>query len=213
MDEFIGRDAPELADRPARAFVSEAESIGSGYRPYERFKVELKQDDGGTITFSRDVLKIGRTVGIIAIDLAQDEIVLIRQFRLAAHTRLGAGEMVEIPAGYVDGDEAPAAAAHRECIEEIGVPPHALRELFTFMPAPGMLDEHATIFLAAVDSTRVPEKGGAADETEFTHPIRVSIDAALAALDRDVLHSGYLRMSLQWLALNRDRLPELLQRP
>lgn len=211
MVEVIGRDEPALADRPAHAFVSEAEAVGTGYRPYERFRVELKQDDGSTVTFSRDILKIGHTVGIIAIDLAHDEIVLIRQFRLSAHTRLGTGEMVEIPAGYIDGDEAAATAAHRECVEEIGVAPHSLRELFTFMPAPGMLDESATIFLAAVDATQVPEKGGAADELELTHPIRVRIDEALAALDRDVLHSGYLRMSLQWLALNRARLPELLR--
>lgn len=210
MVEVIGRDEPALADRPAHAFVGEAESVGAGYRPYERFNVELKHDDGTTVKFSRDILKIGHTVGVIAIDPAHDEIVLIRQFRLAAHTRLGTGEMVEIPAGYVDGDEASATAAHRECIEEIGVAPHSLRELFTFMPAPGMLDESATIFLAAVDATQVPEKAGAAAEIEFTHPIRVRIDDALAALDRDVLHSGYLRMSLQWLALNRTRLPELL---
>lgn len=210
MVEVIGSDEPALADRPAHAFVGEPESVGTGYRPYERFKVELKQADGATATFSRDILTIGHTVGIIAIDPARDEIVLIRQFRLSAHTRLGTGEMVEIPAGYVDGDEAAATAAHRECVEEIGVAPRSLRELFTFMPAPGMLDEYATIFLAAVDATHVPETCGAAHETEQTHPIRVRIDAALAALDRDALHSGYLRMSLQWLALNRARLPELL---
>lgn len=210
MNEMVENGAPALADRPAHAFVSGAESVGTGFRPYERFQVELKQDDGTTAKFSRDILKIGHTVGIIAIDLANDEIVLIRQFRLSAHTRFGKGEMVEIPAGYVDGDEAAATAAHRECVEEIGVAPHSLRELFNFMPAPGMLDEYATIFLAAVDSTQVPEKCGAADEIEFTHPIRVRIDDALAALDRDVLRSGYLLISLQWLALNRTRLPELL---
>jgi len=210
MVEVIGRDAPALADRLAHAYVGEAESVGTGFRPFERFNVELKQDDGTTVTFSRDILKIGHTVGIIAIDPEHDEIVLIRQFRLAAHTRLGAGEMVEIPAGYVDGNEAAATAAHRECVEEIGVAPHSLRELFNFMPAPGTLDESATIFLAAVDATQVPEKCGAADEIELTHPIRVRIDDALAALDRDVLRSGYLLLSLQWHALNRNRLPELL---
>lgn len=210
MVEVIGRDAPALADRPAHAFVSEGESVGTGFRPYERFNVELKLDDGTTAKFSRDILKVGHTVGIIAIDPAHDEIVLIRQFRLSAHSRLGTGEMVEIPAGYVDGEEAAATAAYRECVEEIGVAPHSLRELFNFMPAPGMLEEIATIFLAAVDATQVPEKCGAADEIEFTHPIRVRIDDALSALDRDVLRGGYLLISLQWLALNRTRLPELL---
>ena len=40
--------------------------------------------------------------------------------------------------------------------------------------------------------------------------MRVSIDAALAALDGGAMHNGPLLIALQWLALNRDRLPALL---
>ena len=48
------------------------------------------------------------------------------------------------------------------------------------------------------------------DETEQTRPIRVRIDDALDALGRGTIRNGYLIMALQWLALNRERLPELL---
>ncbi|MGZ9073733.1 MAG: NUDIX domain-containing protein, partial [Rhodoplanes sp.] len=149
--------------------------------------------------------------GVVAIDLDRDEIVLIRQFRLAAHLRMGRGDLVEIPAGYVNPDEAPAAAAQRECVEEIGVAPRALREIFTFMPAPGILDEHATIYIAAVDASKAPAHAGAAYETEQTRPIRVRIDDALDALGKGTIHNGYLIIALQWIALNRDLLPDLLR--
>ncbi|RAI43237.1 NUDIX domain-containing protein [Rhodoplanes roseus] len=200
---------PVLADAPAEVALDGPALIGPGFRRYERYGVTI--DHGGQpATMSRDILRIGRTVGMIAVDLARDEIVLIRQFRLASHIATGRGDLVEIPAGYIEPDEAPAAAAHRECVEEIGVAPRALREVFTFMPAPGMLEEFAHIFLVSVDASQVPEQAGATTEIEHTRPIRVPIDEAIATLDAGTIHNGYLILALQWLALNRGRLAVLL---
>ncbi|NVO14212.1 MAG: NUDIX hydrolase [Rhodoplanes sp.] len=198
-----------LADTPAEVRLDGPELIGPGFRRFERYSVTI--DHGGTpATMSRDILRIGRTVGIIAVDLGRDEIVLIRQFRLASHLATGRGDILEVPAGYVDHGEAPAAAAHRECIEEIGVAPRALREVFSFMPAPGMLEELATIFLVSVDAAQVPDQAGADHEIEHTRPIRVPIDEAIAALGAGTIFNGYLIIALQWLALNRGRLGGLL---
>ncbi|MDC7785774.1 NUDIX hydrolase [Rhodoplanes sp. TEM] len=200
---------PVLADAPADVTLEGPELLGPGFRRYERFSVTL--DHGGTpATLSRDILRIGRTVGMIAVDLARDEIVLIRQFRLAAHLATGHGDIVEIPAGYIDGGETPEGAAHRECIEEIGVAPRAMREVFSFMPAPGMLEEFAHIFLVSVDAAQVPEQAGATYEIEHTRPVRVPIDEAIASLSAGAVHNGYLLLALQWLALNRHRLAVLL---
>lgn len=202
--------AGTLVDHSADVRISEPQSVGTGFRPFERYRIELVHADGSTAHLMRDILRVGRTVGVIAVDLDRDEIVVIHQFRLAAHLGTGLGELVEIPAGYVDHGETPAEAVYRECIEEIGVAPRALREIYTFLPAPGILDEYATIFIAAVDASQVPAKAGAADETEQTRPLRVRIDDALDALGRGTIQNGYLIMALQWLALNRDRLPALL---
>src|SRR5262249_15842465 len=54
--------------------------------------------------------------------------------------------------------------------------------------------------------TKVPERAGAAHESEDTQPLCVDIDVALAALADGRLHNGYLIMALQWLALNRHRI-------
>lgn len=206
-----GEPGPPLADHVAEAEVAEPDLIGAGFRTYERFMVDIVQPDGGKVRLKRDILRVGRTVGVIAVDLTRDEIVVIRQFRLAAHLGLGLGDLVEIPAGYVDLGETPLEAVRRECLEEIGVEPQALREIYTFLPAPGLLDEHATIFIAAVDAAQTPKHAGAAYESEQTLPTRVRIDDALDALRRGAIHNGYLIIALQWLALNRDRLPELLR--
>ena len=159
---------------------------------------------------TRDVLHGGKVVAVLPVDLARDEIVLIRQFRLPAHLANGRGDLVEIVAGRVEAGETLIDAARRECTEEIGVAPTALVELFSYLTTPGITDEEVTVFLAAVDAARVPERSGAAAEGEQIVTIRVSIDEAIAALNRTRMRNGPLLIALQWLALNRGRLAELL---
>jgi ADP-ribose pyrophosphatase len=120
------------------------------------------------------------------------------------------GELTEIVAGHVEAGETPAEAGLRECVEEIGVRPQALYQMFEFLPAPGSIDEYATMFLGIVDAAGVPERAGAAHEKEATRPMRVTIDAAIAALAHGAMHNGFLILALQWLALHRDRLDAIL---
>jgi ADP-ribose pyrophosphatase len=199
-----------LADAHHDVALSSPQVLVQGFRTYERYQLSLVTADGAEVQHTRDVLRTGRTVGVLPIDPERGEVVLIRQFRLAAHLATGKGEMLEVVAGYVDGDEHPSAAARRECIEEIGVAPRTLLKLLSFMPAPGVLDEYATLFLATIDASEVPERAGLASEAEHTHPIRLKIDTALAALTRGTVCNGYLLLALQWLALNRGRLNSIV---
>src|SRR5205085_2765731 len=56
-----------------------------------------------------------------------------------------------------------------------------------------------------------PERAGAAGEREETRPLRMPMDAALAALAQGTMRNGVLIMALQWLALNRARLGEIVR--
>jgi ADP-ribose pyrophosphatase len=203
-------DTPgDLADRPADASLSPPRLLAKAFHNLERYSVVLRTD-GDETTCMRDVLRVGEIVAVLPIDLARREIVMIRQFRLPAHLATGRGELVEIVAGHVDTGETTVQAAMRECHEEIGVRPKALYELFRFMPAPGSTDEHATMFLGLVDAAAVPERAGATHEIEATRPMRVAIDVALAALERNTMINGFLILALQWLALHRDELDTIV---
>jgi ADP-ribose pyrophosphatase len=59
----------------------------------------------------------------------------------------------------------------------------------------------------------LPERSGAASESEEIVPFSIAIDAALAALAAGTFVNGYTVIALQWLALNRHRLRELLEAP
>jgi ADP-ribose pyrophosphatase len=199
-----------LADSPADVDVVSERMLAKGYHDLERFSVGLRTPHGDEIASVRDVLRVGKVTAVLPIDLARGEVVLIRQFRLPAHLATGAGELTEIVAGHVEAGETPAEAAMRECVEEIGVAPAALYPMLEFIPVPGSSDEHAFMYLGTIDAARIPDRAGAAEEKEATRPMRVSIDDALAALERGIVRNGFLILALQWLALHRDRLDTII---
>ncbi len=203
-------DKSELADLPADVSVSPPDRLAKGYRDYQRYHVTLSGADGATVEQQRDILRAGQVVAVLPVDLARDEIVLIRQFRLAAHLANGRGDLVEIVAGRVEDGEQLAAAARRECAEEIGVAPEKLVELFTFLSTPGVTDEEITVFLGAIDASQIKEGAVATVDGEQLRILRVSIVAAIGALDSGAVHEGPMLIALQWLALNRTRLAALL---
>jgi ADP-ribose diphosphatase len=194
---------PEIADEPADVVIKRREVLARGFRPYER--VQARSADGDVET--RDLLRAGAAVAVLPVDLDRDEIVLIRQFRLAAQLANGKGDLVEIVAGHVEASEAPRDTAHRECVEEIGVAPRSLIELFTYLTSPGLTDEEVTVFLGLVDASRAAVP--AAAEREASALLRMSIDAALSVLAAGRVRNGPLIAALQWLALNRARLPDI----
>jgi ADP-ribose pyrophosphatase len=211
MSDDAGADA--LADSPADVTVSAPKVLAKGYHDLVRFSMTLRIPGHDPIASMRDVLHVGKVTAVLPIDLARRELVLLRQFRLPAHLATGMGELTEIVAGHVEAGETPAEAGLRECVEEIGVRPSALYEVLQFIPVPGSSDEHAFLFLGLVDAARIPERAGAAHEKEATRPVRVPIDTALAALERRTMRNGFLLMALQWLALHRDRLEQIVAGP
>ncbi|HVD74742.1 MAG TPA: NUDIX hydrolase, partial [Xanthobacteraceae bacterium] len=195
-------DAP-VADDRADVVISGCEVLAEGFRRYERFHV-IRGNENALRPI--DVLRSGAAAAVLPVDLGRDEVVLLRQFRLAAHLANGNGNLVEIVAGHVELNEQPVETARRECVEEIGVAPDPLVELFTYLTTPGICDEEITLYLGVVDASRVPERAGAAVEHEETVPMRVPIDTALAALANGTVRNGPLIIALQWLALHRGRL-------
>ncbi|MFO1406255.1 MAG: NUDIX hydrolase [Steroidobacteraceae bacterium] len=79
---------------------------------------------------------------VVAVD-AEGRTCLLRQYRHAA-----AGWVTEIPAGKLDGGEAPLECARRELAEEAGRTAGRWDSLGAFMSSPGVLTEVIHLFLA-----------------------------------------------------------------
>jgi ADP-ribose pyrophosphatase len=202
-------DGP-LGDTGADVVISHREILGVGFRRYERWRVAPA--DSPAAVRSYDILRSGPAAAVLPVDIGRGQLVLIRQFRLAAQLANGKGCLVEIVAGHVEANETPVETARRECVEEIGVTPDPLIELFTYLTSPGICDEEITVFLGVVDAEHVPERAGAAAEHEEIAPMRLPIEAALEALAAGTVRNGPLIVALQWLALNRGRLREIVRK-
>src|SRR5262249_12231784 len=156
-------------DEPANVVIEGREVLARGFRPYERVRA---RHAGGDIE-TRDVLRAAAAVAVLPIDPTCGEGGLLRPFRLPAPPANGQRDLVEIVAGHVEANESARETARRECIEEIGVAPQALIELFTYLTSPGLIDEEITLFLGIVGAASAALAQGA--EREASALLRVPI--------------------------------------
>ena len=200
----------DLCDCPLAVTLSKPTVLVKAYYDYRRYAVSIKIKDAPPVLQERDVLIAGKVVVVISIDLVRQQIVLIRQFRLPAHIANGLGDMVEFVAGRVEPNETLVDAARRECREEIGIAPEKTVQLLRNLTTPGSSDEEVTIFLCAIDSSTIRDGSRTTADGEHLQIMRTSIEDAIRALNRYTMRGSPLVIGLQWLALNREHLPNLL---
>lgn len=107
-------------------------------------------------------------VTILPVDDA-GRIWFVRQYRHATGRSI-----LELPAGTLDGDEAPEHCARREVREEIGMASDELQKLGEFFLAPGYSTEYMHVFLAKKLREAPLEK----DMDEFLNVEQVPVETA-----------------------------------
>jgi ADP-ribose pyrophosphatase len=171
------------------------ETLSDGFLKLTKYTVSHRRFDGGWIgPMTREVVERPLCVAVLPYDPIADKILLIEQFRLAAHLAGMAAWQREIIAGMNDKNESPEAIVRREALEEADCPLTDLIEIYRYLPTPGITsrgrggifgldDEHEDIRATLHDFAEVP-----------------------GILTDSHGGNGLLIMSLQWLMLNRDRL-------
>jgi ADP-ribose pyrophosphatase len=153
---------------------------------------------------TREILGHPGAVAIVAID-AQDQVLLVRQWRTAANRVL-----LEIPAGTLDivdpvarTIEEPELAAPRELEEETGYRAGSWRKLGSFWTAPGFATELMHLYWAT-DLRPAHEDRLGPDEDERLELIRLPFDDALAAAERGEICDAKSIVGLFWVARLRS---------
>jgi ADP-ribose pyrophosphatase len=188
--------------------INERETVYRGFFRVDRFLLRHRLFAGGwSAELSREVFLRHDAAGILLYDPRRDEIVLIEQFRLAAHLAGFAAWQLEIVAGIIDSDESAAAVARRETEEEAGlavigevVPIHR------FMTSPGGSTETVDLFCGRVDAGAAGGIHGLADESEDIRAVVKSYAEAMGLLNAGKIENGYTLLALHWLAANREAL-------
>jgi len=133
-----------------------------------------------------DLIQHPESVVIVAHDDAQ--ILAVRQTRPGAN-----GATLELPAGCLEGDEAPEQAAARELEEECGLAAASWRKLGSFWAAPAYSTEYVHVF-EATGLLDVGSPGLDADEDVVVE--RLPLKGVLAELS----DAGSLGALALWLS-------------
>ncbi|MDD3306180.1 MAG: NUDIX hydrolase [Acetobacterium sp.] len=134
--------------------------------------VKLRVDDVELPDGSFSKREIVDHQGAVAVLAVKDEqMIFVKQYRIASQQLL-----TEIPAGILEIGEDPAAAAIRECQEEIGYRPLNLYKLGDFLPTPGYCSEKITLFCATEFIWDPLEE----DADEFIRVVKIPVRTARA---------------------------------
>jgi ADP-ribose pyrophosphatase len=154
---------------------------------YIRLRVdEIERDDGHRST--REVVEHPGAVAIVAWDGAR--LAMVRQWRHAT-----GGALLEVPAGTLEPDEAPATTARRELAEEVGLAAATWVEGPRFYTAPGFCTELMHLYLA----TELSDATADADEDEQLEPSWMTLADALAAIDDGRIEDAKSMAAIGWL--------------
>jgi ADP-ribose pyrophosphatase len=136
---------------------------------YSGRAIELRVDtvempDGRRTT--REIIEHRPVIVVVAVD-DNDNVLLVRQYRTPVKK-----ELLEVPAGGIDGDETPEEAVLREMQEETGFLPRKVVRLGGFYSAPGFCTEYLHLFLA----TDLVHGRLHAEDTDEISVVRVPVD-------------------------------------
>ncbi|MCB1377931.1 MAG: NUDIX domain-containing protein [Alphaproteobacteria bacterium] len=161
-----------------RVTIESVETLSHRWARLDRYVIRYTRRDGRIERLVREVHDHGHGAAVLPYDPLRRTVLLVRQFRLPAHLVDGDGNLIEVCAGLLDGND-PATCARREAEEELGFRLHDLRRMANVFMTPGAVTERLTLFLATYgEGDRVGEGGGHPHEGEDIEVLEIPLDEA-----------------------------------
>jgi ADP-ribose pyrophosphatase len=197
-----------LESMNGKVTIHSQEWLSQGFLKLARITVSHSSFAGGMLgPMTRELVLRPPAVAVLPYDPVTDKVLLIEQFRVAAHLSGLPPWEREVVAGIGDKDETPEQLACREAMEEANCPLTDLIEMHRYLPSPGVTNEVVIGFCGRMDSRNLGVGvHGLEEEHENIRSTLFDVAEIPGILDNPQTCNGPLIMALQWLLLNRDRL-------
>ena len=177
------------------------------------FKINLYQfkhalfAGGESEVIRREILERGDAVAVLPYDPVTEQVLLIEQIRIGAIKSKHTPWLLECIAGMTDDSEDYEAVVKKEAFEEAGLNLTELEFMLSYLSSPGGTTERLFLYLAHADLSQMStgiyglETEGEDIKTHIMH-----VDEAQQRLNSGEIDNAATVISLQWLALNRDKI-------
>jgi nudix-type nucleoside diphosphatase (YffH/AdpP family) len=163
---------------------------------------EWRRADGEWQALTREVFERDDAAALLAYNLAQRTVILVRQFRYPAYVNGYDDLLTEAAAGLLDKDT-PESRIRAEAEEETGYRLKHVKKIFEAFMSPGAVTEKIHFFVAEYDpSMKIGSGGGLASEGEDIEVVELSIDQALEMVGDGRIVDAKTIMLLQYAALH-----------
>ena len=154
----------------------------------------------------RELEDHGEAVAVLPYDPERRVAMLIRQYRTPVLHAAGRQDLLEIPAGILDGPN-PEEDARREVVEEVGLHLRQIEKISTVWSMAGISTERIHLFLATYSAAdEQDEGGGLAEEHEDITKLEFPLSRLAAMADDGILDDAKTLLLVQTLRLRRPEL-------
>jgi len=187
----------------ARIRITSSKVLSDFWGTTTGYEVEFTRSDGTVQHLQREAYDHGHAAAVLPFDEMRRKVVLIRQFRFAAHVAGGPDMLLEAVAGLLDGDD-PETCARREAMEEAGITLDAVTPAFIVFFSDTAITEKIHCFIGSYQGPVAEASGlGLEHEGEDIEVMEIGIDEALAMIGRGEIVDSKTILLLQHLALSR----------
>lgn len=186
-----------------RVKISKIELLSDNWYILKKATFAYLRNNGTWQDQQREFYDRGNGATILLYNLAQQTVVLTRQFRFPAFMNgLESGLLIETAAGLLD-EASPEERIRLEAEEETGYQVQALQKVFEAYMSPGSVTEKLYFYVAEYASQqRIGSGGGLEQEGEDIEVLELPFTQALAMMKSGEIQDAKTIMLLQYAALH-----------
>jgi len=186
-----------------RVKIHSIEVLSDNWYVLRKATFDYQRNNGEWQTQSREVYDRGNGATILLYNLAQQTVVLTRQFRFPAFSNgLESGLLIETAAGLLD-QASPEERIRLEVEEETGYQVQTIQKVFEAYMSPGSVTEKLYFYVAEYTAKdKLSEGGGVVSEGEDIEVLELPFQQTLAMIKTGEIQDGKTIMLLQYAALH-----------